>query len=150
MRRPLQVLVFVYRETAQGRRYLLLRRRDLGCWQGIAGGAEGDEAPIDAAIRESREEVGAAALQLLPLDSCCTIPVALVCGFLWGDDVLVVPEHTFGMEVAADFEVKLSDEHTDFKWCSYEAATQLLSWDSNKSALWELNYRLEHGLLPSS
>ena len=36
----------------------------------------------------------------------------------------------------------LSDEHTEFTWGSYELALEMLKWDSNRNALWELNFRL--------
>ena len=37
----------------------------------------------------------------------------------------------------------LGDEHSEIKWASYEEAKELLKFDSNKNALWELNERLK-------
>jgi dATP pyrophosphohydrolase len=71
-----------------------------------------------------------------------TIPVAHVAGFLWGQDRLVIPERCFGVEVK-DSRLVLSDEHVEYQWATYETALSLLQWDSNKSALWELDFRLQ-------
>ena len=73
-----------------------------------------------------------------------TIPVVGIRGFLWGDQVLVVTEHSFGVHVQSQ-EIRLSAEHTEFRWVHYEAAHGLLKWDSNKNALWELDFRLSRG-----
>ncbi|MGN2638956.1 hypothetical protein ACTD5D_22895 [Nocardia takedensis] len=43
-------------------------------------------------------------------------------------------------------ELVLSDEHTGYRWCSFEQAQSLVRWDSNRTALWELEHRLLHGL----
>ncbi|MGG1610308.1 NUDIX pyrophosphatase, partial [Bacillus wiedmannii] len=32
--------------------------------------------------------------------------------------------------------------HFKYKWLCFEEAVMLLKWDSNKTALWELNNRL--------
>lgn len=40
-------------------------------------------------------------------------------------------------------EIRLSDEHSEFKWVAYDEAIKLLNFDSNKTALWELKMRLE-------
>src|SRR5438105_4352052 len=59
VRQPFQVLVFPFRRSAtHDLRYAIFRRRDLGTWQGLAGGGEGDETPEDAAHREAFEEAG--------------------------------------------------------------------------------------------
>ena len=43
---------------------------------------------------------------------------------------------------AAGQEVVLSAEHENYRWADYETAQTLLRFDSNKNALWELDYRL--------
>lgn len=119
------------------------RATPTACWQGIAGGGEAGEPPLAAAKREAWEEAGVSQDNAyIELSSCATIPVVQVCGFEWGYDVLVIPEHCFGVKVDHG-ELRLSPEHTSYKWLDYEAAIKILSWDSNKNALWELNYRIE-------
>lgn len=142
-RAPFQILVFPYRLTDDGGiEYAVFRRADLNCWQGIAGGGEDDETPIQAAKRESYEEAGIPpGNDYIKLDSLSTIPVVGISGFLWGKDVLVVPQHCFGVRVE-NSDLRLSDEHTEYCWLPYDKAREILKWDSNKNALWELNHRL--------
>ncbi len=79
----------------------------------------------------------------MTLDSTATIPVMDIAGYLlWGDDVLVVPERCFGVEVSG-LPITLSHEHVEFRWVGYEAADALLKYDSNKTALRELDMRLK-------
>lgn len=37
----------------------------------------------------------------------------------------------------------LSSEHKEYRWVEYDEAMRLLKYDSNKTALWELNERLK-------
>ena len=73
------------------------------------------------------------------------IPVEHVYGFHWGPDVLVIPEFCFGVRIL-DAEIRLSREDTEFRWVSYQSAMHLLHWDSNRTALWELDLRLQREL----
>jgi dATP pyrophosphohydrolase len=147
-RAPFQVLVFPYRVGSDGNvSFAILRRaQDTGgYWQGIAGGGEDDETPLDAARRESAEEAGIDANKsFLTLDAMCMVPVVNVSGFQWGADVLVIPEYAFGVDVG-DAPLHQSDEHTAHEWVSYDQAVARLHWDSNRTALWELNHRLTAG-----
>lgn len=80
--------------------------------------------------------------ELITLDSVTSLPVEHVVGkFLWGDDVYVIPEYSFGLEVINE-ELTLSKEHSAYKWAGYDEAMDKLKWDSNRTALWELNKRL--------
>ena len=38
--------------------------------------------------------------------------------------------------------LELSQEHTEYEWVDYKTALKRLRYDSNKTALWELNERL--------
>jgi hypothetical protein len=58
--------------------------------------------------------------------------------------VLVIPERCFGVAIQ-DTEIRLSREHTHYRWVSYEEALRRLHWDSNRNALWELDLRLRRG-----
>lgn len=145
-RAPFQVLVFPYRFTPEGEvEYAVFFRLTLhqgNFWQAIAGGGEDDETPLETARRESNEESGLSyETEFMQLDSMTTIPAPQVAGMLWGPDVLVVPEYSFGAHAEGQ-EIVLSKEHGAFRWVNYEEAQKLLRFDSNKSALWELDYRL--------
>ena len=152
-RAPFQVLVLPYRITPDNTiLYALFKREPTtgSYWQGIAGGGENGESPLESAKRETQEEAGIdPSHEYIELDSYATIPVVNVCGFRWGGDVLVIPEYCFGVRVE-DAELQLSYEHTEYKWLSYSHAMGVLHWDSNKGALWELNFRVRRGLQAAS
>ena len=146
MRAPFQVIVFPYRRTLSGSfEYAVFFRRTLGYgdfWQAISGGGEDDETPLETARRESNEEGGISYdTPFVQLDSTVTIPAPQAAGMLWGTDVLVVPEYAFGADIG-DQEIVISEEHETFRWVDYETAQSLLRFDSNKNALWELDFRL--------
>ena len=46
---------------------------------------------------------------------------------------------TFAIE---NSDIKLSNEHKQYGWFTYDDAYKKLEYDSNKTALWELNQRL--------
>ncbi len=145
MRAPYQVLVIPYRIVGSCVEYAILKRTDQNYWQGIAGGGEGGETPVEAARREALEEAGLGAeCRLMALDSEASLPVEHVVGhYLWGEDVYVIPEYSFGMEVLEN-ELTLSSEHSTYEWMEYKEALSALKWDSNKTALWELNERINN------
>ena len=144
-RAPFQVLILPYRITLSNKvLYALFKRESSsgGYWQGIAGGGKNSEYPLEAAKRETFEETGIdRSNKYIKLDSYTMIPVVNVCGFKWGKDVLVIPEYCFGVKVEKE-QLQLSPEHTEYKWLNYGHAMEILYWDSNKCALWELNHRV--------
>ena len=146
MRAPLQVLVILYKKKKDEILFCVGLRSSKNIWQFVAGGAEDKETPIEAAIRELSEETGINIKEedLIVLDSKTTIPVVNVTGtYTWGKDVFVIPEYAFAVD-ATSFQIKLSNEHTEFKWLEYNKAMDILTYDSNKSALWELNEKLKN------
>lgn len=145
-RAPFQVLVFPYYKNEDNKiEYAIFRRVEEsgGFWQAISGGGEDNETFMEAAKRESWEEAQIPRdSDFTVLDSIITIPVVNIVGkFLWGNDVYVVKEYCFSVEVKSK-EIELSSEHQEYKWVSYEEAIKMLKWDSNRNALWELNERL--------
>ncbi|MCP4642457.1 MAG: NUDIX pyrophosphatase [bacterium] len=143
-RAPFQVLVIPFRRGADGvPEYAVFRRSDAGYWQPVAGGGEDDEDPADAARREAHEEAGIPLdAPLYPLDSVTSVPVTCFAdSHLWPDHPYVIPEHAFAVD-ATDVELRLSDEHSECRWVPYTEAKDLLHWESNRTALWELDERL--------
>jgi dihydroneopterin triphosphate diphosphatase len=128
--------------------FAVFSRSDYDCWQGIAGGGEGAETPLQAAQREAQEEAGIpAGCVFLPLDSVASVPVTCFpASTLWGDHLYVVPEYAFGVD-ATGARIVVSDEHREFRWLTFAAAERLLKYDSNRVALWELNQKVR-GLGP--
>jgi dATP pyrophosphohydrolase len=142
MRARFQVLVIPFRNVAAGVEFAVLRRRDDGAWQFVAGGGGDDETPLQAAVRETREEIGLDG-DLVPLDSRSTVPKdCFAAAASWGPGVYVIPEHCFAVN-AGDAALALSAEHTELRWLPSDEARGLLRWDSNRNALWELHERLK-------
>ena len=144
MRAPFQILAIPYRIIDGMPQYCVFRRSDSGQWQFIAGGGEDNETLLNAAKRETLEEAGVQSNKWMPLASLCYLPVTVIaekCRQHWNKDTLVIPEYTYAFECTD--EVTLSDEHTEYAWLPYEEAVRKLQWDSNRTALYELNCRLE-------
>ena len=142
MRRPKQVLVFLYKKVNNDYFYCIFLRKS-NVWQGISGGVEDDESLIDTIKREVFEETGNIISDILELSSITFIPVVDVVGdYIFGDGVYVIPEYSFGVECCGN--IVLSSEHKDYKWMLYDEAINCLEYDSNKTALWELNCRLKN------
>ena len=140
MRAPFQILAIPYKFANTEPVYCVLHRADYDQWQFIAGGGEDNETPKDAAIREIFEEGGVVADKVISLVSMCHIPVEIFPKrhlYGWADDMYVIPEYSFGFECNDD--IVLSHEHTECVWLSFEEARERLLWDSNKTALYELN-----------
>lgn len=143
MRAPFQILAIPYRITDSVFFYCVFRRSDFDQWQFISGGGEDDETPIQAAKREIFEEAGVDAKNIIELKSTCHIPTDIFPNkhlHNWPADTYVVPEYSFGFYCAEN--MKLSHEHTECIWLNYDQARKRLKWDSNRTALYELNCRL--------
>ena len=143
-RAPFQILVLPYRKTGDTWEFAVFSRSKRTCWQGIAGGGEEGESPLDAAKREAYEEAGiSGACPLMPLQAFCTIPVYFFQDEgTWDHSLYVVPEHSFGVDCTGQ-HVVLSEEHNAVEWVCYTEAHARFTYDSNRTALWELNQRLQ-------
>lgn len=143
-RAPYQVLVLPFRETEDGTiEYALFRRRDMDFWQGIAGGGEDEETPLEAARREAFEEAGInVGSPIYTLKTVASVPVYHFAEAVkWSKELYVIPQVAFAVN-AGDQEINISAEHVAFKWMTFEEAMELLHWENNQTALWELNERL--------
>lgn len=145
MRAPFQILAIPYRKR-QAYQFCVFHRADTDRYQFVAGGGEENEKPAESAAREIYEETSVKAEHILPLTSMAYIPANVISKKhrdLWSPDTIVIPEYAFAFE--CDSEMALSREHTGLEWMTYEDALSKLTWDSNKTALYELNCRLLKG-----
>lgn len=149
MRLPKQVLIIPYRIKDENVQFCIFKRKDLEFWQWISGGVEDfDENIYAAAKREIFEETGVGSnLELTQLECITKIPVVnIVKEFRWGNDIFYADEYSFSVKFD-NIDIALSDEHSLYSWMSFEEAKKLLKYDSNKSALWELNEKIKRGII---
>ncbi len=144
-RAPYNTLIIPFIQSKEQIQYAVFKCSDSGFWQFIAGGGEEGETVTETALRETREEAGIVEYRNFHrLDSFCSIPKYHF-KQNWSESICVIPEYCFALEVR-DQEITISDEHSEFRWVSYEEADQLLKWDSNRTALWELNHKLTNNI----
>ena len=112
--------------------YLLLHRSKdekiyPGIWQFISGCIEGPEKAIDAARREFAEETG------MKLIGLWVVP--FVNSFFDDAYDAVNLSPLFAVEVEPGEQPKLSSEHYEFQWLSYEDALKRLVWPGQRQGL---------------
>ena len=121
---------YVFRQTNEGLRFLLLKRAKTKMyehlWQGVAGKIEGDEKAWETAIRELKAETGFRPIRMFVS--------AHVSRFYetHGDRVNLVP--VFGIKVD-DANVTLSKEHCEFRWVDFDTAYHTLVWSGQKDGI---------------
>ena len=125
-----QVDSYIYRMTENGPLYLMLKRSSgkhyEHLWQGVAGKIEAGETAWRTVLRELKEETGKEPKKLFAADHVASFYEAK------RDLVHIVP--IFGIEVS-DEKVKLSEEHCEYKWVTFEEALKLLTWKGQKEGL---------------
>lgn len=145
MREPYQILSIPYRIVKNTPLFCVFRRTDSSYWQFVAGGGEKGETPIEAAKRETAEEIGIEPTNIKQLTCIAYVPAEVIAESKrrhWDKNTYVIPEYTFAFECYG--EPTLSHEHTEYKWLPYDEARNLLKWDSNKVAMYEIKERLKN------
>lgn len=135
MRLPIQVEAIIFRRNRDMIEYLLLKRlpERNGFWQPVTGGMEEGETREEALCREVKEETGVKNI------------VAVIEGLYYFEfsDPNLNQEYVYGVEVSPSEEIVLDrEEHSEYRWCSFQEALQLLHWKENKEALRKLNMTL--------
>ena len=110
---------------------LALRRGDNGrcpgSWETVHGTIESGETPVQASVRELREETGLAPERLYNLSRTEAF-------YQHGtDELAVIP--VFAAFVSADATVRLSGEHDRAEWLSAAAAARRFAWPRERRAL---------------
>jgi len=102
-------------------------------WQPITGGIEKDEKPIEACIREVKEEANLLMNLEIVKDLNYEFEISLK------EDNLVIKKSLFMCrDLDPTLQVKISEEHDDFMWVKLEEVRNYLFWDSNKNTFKEL------------
>ena len=61
----------------------------------------------------------------------------------WKEGLYVIPVYTYAYKMTQT-DIELSEEHLDYKWVTYNQAMELLHFDLDKTALWELEMRIKN------
>lgn len=149
-RKPQQVLIIPFHKNQSNIEYFILKRSDTSIYQWVSGGVEGDELLTHTAKRELEEELDIKLLDnLMMLETCTSIPANNFREYKreWDVDILLVKEYSFAIEIGCKEGISLPEEYINGLWASYNEALRLLKWDSNKTALWELNEKLMNSKL---
>lgn len=139
---PISALVLIHTPDLQ---VLIMERADKsGYWQSVTGSIEGDETPLQAAIREVHEETGLDATQyeLQDWHASNVYEIYPHWRHRYAPGVTENREHLFGLLLPNPLPVKLApDEHVRYEWVDWrEAAKRVFSW-TNVDALKRLGER---------
>ena len=118
--------VYVFRKVENKIRFLLLKRANKKIYEHL----------WQAALRELNEETGLQPKHMFITDHVSKFYEQI------GDRINLVP--VFGIEVESE-EVRLSDEHTEFRWMDVDEAEETLVWSGQKKGV-----RTVHGMLRSN
>lgn len=119
---------YVARKVNGKYKFLLLKRAENdklypGIWQIITGKIEKGEKAFETSLREVREESGLNPERLFVLPHTTTFYSPRT------DAISLIPLFVC---LADDGEVKLSDEHSEYKWLDAQKASQKLYFKSQK------------------
>lgn len=104
-----------------------------GYWQPVCGGVEKGEELIEAALREISEETG-----IRHIKSIIDLKYTFAYKETKKGVLMDMQDFCFAAEVEKISDVKISDEHEEYKWCSYIEAKEYLKWEHNLNALEKL------------
>lgn len=132
--------VYVVRQGTAGLEVLTLRRapggRCPGAWEVVHGSIEAGETPVDAALRELREETGLAASRLYNLSRVESFYRHRA------DEIGFIPNFVAFVDDAA---ARLSEEHDAAEWLALPAASARLAWPRERRGLEDIQILLARG-----
>ncbi len=133
-KRPESVLVIVY--TQAGEVLMLRRKYPNDFWQSVTGSLEKDESPMQAAVRELREETGIAGYKLLDCQFSQNFEIYEIWRDRYEPGVTENKEHVFCLELPEKIDVQLDPrEHEEFIWLSKQEAIELAFSHTNQEAI---------------
>jgi dihydroneopterin triphosphate diphosphatase len=120
----------IFRESKKGIEFLLLKRSEdqhyPGLWQMVTGKIKSGEKAYQTALREIKEETGIIPAQLWVAPT--------VNSFYEPKDEFICLIPVFAARVETD-KVKISSEHTEYKWVKKQTAQKLLAWEGQRKSV---------------
>jgi len=138
MKIPHIALVHPVRKTDDGWEFLILKRTEEtgGFWQGVTGSLGEDEPLIECAKRELLEETSYIPQFIYQTEESYKLPIKEKSLHLFSAGTSEWTEFLFIARIEQQEDPTIrSDEHVEWKWCSFEEAHELLHWPNNKDAL---------------
>jgi 8-oxo-dGTP pyrophosphatase MutT (NUDIX family) len=135
-RTNVQAFVFTIRPSFK---VLILKRTPerSGYWQPVCGGVENGENLNATVVREVLEETG-----ISKINSIIDLNYTFTYKETKNGKLMNMQDFCFAVEINNILNIKLSEEHEEYKWCSYDEAKEYLKWQHNLIALEKLmNYR---------
>lgn len=136
MELPIKTQGIIFKRENNVIKYLLLKRTkgDGGFWQPMTGTLNDGESLEECLIREMEEETGIKEYAQI---------IKNVDKFEWiKPEKGTMIEYVFGIEVDKDVEVKISDEHDAYIWCSFDEALKKLEKINNRNSFTTLDEKL--------
>lgn len=118
------VQVYIYSQEC--RKVLMLKRTEekAGYWQPVCGGIEAGETLIEAGLREVYEETGVKEYKEL---------IRLANEYEYNepkDGVMMrMRDRCLLMIIEKNIEIKLSEEHVEYRWCNLSEVPGLNDWE---------------------
>lgn len=141
-KQPVSVLVVIYTVSSAGLDVLLLERADHpGYWQSVTGSREDDEALIETAMREVREETGldAALYALSDWQLQNVYEIYPHWRHRYPEGVTQNTEHVFGLQLPDRLAVAIAPrEHLRYMWLPWQDAAEKVFSPSNRDAILHL------------
>lgn len=118
----------IFRLKNERMEFLLLRRAESeiypGVWQMVTGSMNQSEKAAETVLREIKEETG-----FIP-EKLWVVPYVNSFYSRRRNHICMVP--VFAAQVSADTDVRLSNEHSDYKWLERDQAIKLLAWQGQR------------------
>lgn len=114
----INVQVFVFCKNPSFKVLILKRTPERsGYWQPVCGGVENGEKLIETALREVWEETG-----IKNIKSIKDLEYTFTYKETKKGVLMDMQDFCFATEIEEICDVKLSDEHEEYKWCSYSTS----------------------------
>jgi dATP pyrophosphohydrolase len=122
----------IFRQQGNDIEFLLIKRAENdkiypGLWQMVTGSIDENEKAYSTALREIKEETG------LTPRNLWVIPNVNNFYNPSNDTVNLIP--VFAALVDSESNIKLSEEHSDFKWVYKEEAVKILPWKGQRNSV---------------
>ncbi len=121
----------VYKEENDEIEFLIIKRKGNdtfgGVWQMVTGRIDDGEKAYETALREVKEETGCKAEGLWVVPNI---------NFFYAPDkdrVISIP--VFLIKINSNQTVKLSEEHTEYKWVNSEDAKRYFIWEGQRKSV---------------